>query len=101
MNGLLEDIGRRIAELRWQAGLTQEQLAAALGVNNRHVQRLEQGRVNVGALMVIRLAKALGVHPGELFEPSEHVRRAGRPSKAAAKKPAAKRTSAAKRHPKR
>ena len=88
MNGSLENLGRRIAELREQTGLTQEQLALKLGVTPRNVQRIEQGRVNVQALSLLRLAEVLGVHPGELFEPSAHVRRPGRRPK---KRPARKR----------
>lgn len=91
-HNVLEAIGRRIAELRNQAGFTQEQLAAALDVSHRHLQRIEQGRINSTALSLARLAEVLGVELAEVFMPSSHVRRVGRPRKhkaAPAKKPAA------------
>ncbi len=39
------DIGMRIAELRRQRGLTQEELADRTGLNVRTIQRIEQGEV--------------------------------------------------------
>jgi transcriptional regulator with XRE-family HTH domain len=39
------DIGRRIAELRRQQGLTQEELAEKARLNVRTIQRIEQGEV--------------------------------------------------------
>ena len=36
------DVGRRVSELRRNAGHTQEQFAALLGVSARWVRRLEQ-----------------------------------------------------------
>ena len=106
MNRTLDDFGRRLAELRAQAGLTQERLAEKLGVTTRHVQKLEQGLINAGVLVIVRLAAELGVHPGELFEPSSYVRRPGRPRKNPAPEPAApakpdKKTAAKKRPRKR
>jgi len=103
-HNVLEALGRRIAELRRQAGMTQEQLAVALDIGARNVQRLEQGRLNSTVLYLARLASVLGVELPALFEPSSHVRRAGRPRKhkaEPAKKPAAppKAKPAAKQRP--
>jgi len=78
---VLQAVGRRVAELRHQAGLTQEQLAEALDVGSQHVQRIERGSINSTLLALARLADVLGVELPALLEPSDHVRRVGRPRK--------------------
>ena len=46
-----KDSGMRIAELRKQKGLTQEQLAERFGVSSRSVSRWENGNTIVGTLV--------------------------------------------------
>ena len=73
-------VGRRIAELRADAHLTQEQMAEQLGVSLKYVQRVEAGRENLTIRSLVRFANILGVEVAELFAPprSHEVRR-GRP----------------------
>jgi transcriptional regulator with XRE-family HTH domain len=60
---------RRLATLRWRAGLGRDQLAELSGVSEHLVASLEQGRVrNPGLRTVLGLARGLGVTVGELVE---------------------------------
>jgi transcriptional regulator with XRE-family HTH domain len=64
---LVADIALRIAEIRRSRGLTQEELAARLGVTTRYVARLESG-ANLTVTTIAFVANALRIEPGELFE---------------------------------
>lgn len=64
----LKTLGRRIAELRREKGLTQEALAEAMGVSRNHVADIELGVRNTGVWSLLLICKALGVAPGALFE---------------------------------
>lgn len=60
--------GSRIRELREAAGLSQEQLAAKIGVNIRWVQKLEAGEIkleNITFLNAIKLIRALTPYDDE------------------------------------
>lgn len=70
---------KAIKELRRQAKLSQEELAAAVGVSRQAVISWEQG-VWPSAELVPRIAAALGCQVGDLFAPedvSESVRDGG------------------------
>ena len=54
-----ERIGARIAELRKQKGLTQEQLAEKTGFTQSNIWRVETGRYSVGIDILAKLAEAL------------------------------------------
>lgn len=59
-------ISRGIREARERAGLTQEQLAARLGVRQSAVSHWERDK-NPTAANVFRIADALGVTPDVIF----------------------------------
>ena len=61
-------IGQRLQQLRQQKRLTQREVAAAAGISTTHLSDLEHDRKRPSAPMVVRLARALGIEPGELFE---------------------------------
>ncbi len=61
-------IGRRVRQLRKQAGLTQEQLAEAASLHENYVSRLETGHQEPGLFVLLRLCRALSVPPGELLD---------------------------------
>ena len=63
-----EVLGRRIAQERKRAGLTQEQLAAALGLERTAVTRIEQGSQGLDTLQLSAIAEALGRPPIAFFE---------------------------------
>ena len=65
-----DDLGRfgeRVRELRLQAGLSQESLAAQAGIHRTYMGGVERGERNLGLRNVFRLADALGIHPSEFF----------------------------------
>ena len=61
-------IGARIKELRRQAGLTQEALAERVGLDSRHLSRLEVGRHFPSLQTLELIANALNVQLVELFQ---------------------------------
>lgn len=53
-------IGKRIAELRKECGMTQQVLAEAVGLQRPHISRIEAGRYSVGLDTLAAIAVALG-----------------------------------------
>jgi transcriptional regulator with XRE-family HTH domain len=73
-------VGRRVADLRIAAGITQDELAGQLGVSLRYVQRVEAGRENLSLSSLSTLAKALAVDAAAFFQrPVNTEARVGRP----------------------
>lgn len=56
---LAEVVGHRLAQLRRARGLTQQQVADAMGVTKGRVSQIEQGKIS-GQDVVARFAAALG-----------------------------------------
>ena len=54
-------IGQRIAQLRKQTGLTQEQLSEKAGLQRTHVSRIEAGKYAVTLETIQSIAEALGM----------------------------------------
>ena len=63
----LTQFGARVRELREKAGLTQADLAERAGVDRIAISHIERGQRDVGVLRASAIARALGVHPGDLF----------------------------------
>ena len=82
-NGLVRQVGRRIAEIREQADLTQQQLADRLGISPQYLRRVESGGANLSIISLEKFAKGLGVEVVELFTPPQAMgkRNPGRPPK--------------------
>lgn len=53
-------IGHRIATLRKQRGMTQQDVADKTGLQRNHLSRIEQGRYSVGFDTLQGIAEALG-----------------------------------------
>jgi transcriptional regulator with XRE-family HTH domain len=62
----LENLGRRIAELRGKLGLTQQELAERLAVSRTAVSHLEAGMTVPGERTVVLLAGLFKIEPSEL-----------------------------------
>jgi len=62
-----KDFGRNIRSLRRQKGLTQEKMAELAGINPKYLGEIERGIKNPTALVVQRLASALGVPVCEIL----------------------------------
>ena len=65
---LLRALGKRIRELRKKRGISQEKLAELASVHENHIRRIERGEANPSYLVVLRIARALGVKPSELVD---------------------------------
>lgn len=60
-------LGRAIRELRRSVGVSQGGLADRSGLHRTYVGGIERGERNVSFGNLLKLAKALGVRPSELF----------------------------------
>jgi transcriptional regulator with XRE-family HTH domain len=63
-----ETFARNVAQARTRAGMTQEDVAGRSGVHPTEVSRIERGQRDPRVSTVVRLAAALGVPPGRLFD---------------------------------
>lgn len=57
-----------LAVLRTDAGMTQKELAAAVGVWQGRMSEWESGRREMSATACLKVARALGVDPGRVVE---------------------------------
>lgn len=60
-------LGERIREIRKSKGFTQEQLAEMVGVEPRHISRVEGGYNSPSIERLAKIADALGVPINEFF----------------------------------
>ena len=60
-------VGERIAQLRRQAGLSQEQLGDLLGVSRQAVSKWERGDFDPSTSNLLALAKLFGISAEELL----------------------------------
>lgn len=67
-SGAAAHIGALIAEKRKHQGMTQDQVAVLSGIDSSNVRAYESGRSTPNIQSLVRIAKALGVKPGELLE---------------------------------
>jgi transcriptional regulator with XRE-family HTH domain len=88
--GVLESVAANLVRARRRFGFTQAKLAELADLDLRQVQRAESGRIDVGIVTLVVLARALDIAPGQLLRAARLVRAArGRP-KAKKKKRAAR-----------
>ena len=64
----LKSLGKRLKKLREQKGWSQEEFAAKCGVHRTYMGSVERGERNVAVLNLRKIAAALGVKVGDLFE---------------------------------
>lgn len=64
-------VARRVRELRAARGLTLDQLSSLSGVSRAMISRIERAEVSATAVLLVKLASALGVTFGTLFETPE------------------------------
>jgi len=63
-----EKIGKRIKELRTQAGLTQMELAWKSTLDRTYINSVENGRRNISITNIEKIANALNINISALFE---------------------------------
>lgn len=56
---LAQGIGKRIAAMRKKRGITQVELAEAIGISQKLISSYEVGRITLSAEMLLRIATAL------------------------------------------
>ncbi len=78
----VKNVGRRVAELRAKARLTQEQQAERLGFTLKYLQRIESGGENLTIRSLVKVASVFGVPVTELFRnPRTQQAGPGRPKR--------------------
>ena len=68
MQNANELLGKRIRELRKRAGLTQEQLAEQLGIDQKHMSRIELGKSYPSLDRLTKIAETVGTPLPNLFK---------------------------------
>lgn len=66
-----KNLGKRIAYFRIEKGLTQAQLAALINKDFQSLSRMENGRVNPSAYILLQLVEALDISMNDLFHTIE------------------------------
>jgi transcriptional regulator with XRE-family HTH domain len=74
-------LGDRIRDLRWDARLTQTELARRVGIHKNSMSEIERGVSTPKAETLKRIADALGVTMDSIYEESELVGKASAPEK--------------------
>ncbi len=64
-------VGRNLARLRREKGLTQEELEARSGFSQQYLSGIERGKRNPTVITIYELAQALGVSHMELMRPDD------------------------------
>jgi transcriptional regulator with XRE-family HTH domain len=62
------EFGTVLRTYRLAKGMTQEQLSEQVEVVRSHICMLESGKNQPSLTIIFRLAKALGIRPGELMD---------------------------------
>ena len=65
---ILAALGAAICDRRIQAGLTQAELAESAGIKRQHIYSIEKGLSSATVLVLVRLARGLGVTLGDLLQ---------------------------------
>ena len=63
----LENIGKRIRDIRNNVAMSQSELAFEIDTDKAYVSRIERGEVNIGILLFIKICTALKVKPEDLI----------------------------------
>lgn len=58
---ILKKLGERIREIRKEKGMSQVQLAHAIGKDQQSIQRLEAGNINPSFYYLCEIAEGLGI----------------------------------------
>lgn len=66
--GVKKRFGAHLRQLRKSKGLSQEAVALSCGLDRSYFGAIERGERNVSLVNIHRIAEALQVRPGKLFE---------------------------------
>ena len=70
-----ELVSNRVHERRARAGLTQEELASAMGVSRQTIISIEKGKYIPSLPLALKLARFFGCSTDAMFSIGEEVRR--------------------------
>ena len=73
MKSATELLGARIRELRKAQGLSQEQLSEVIGIDQKHMSRIELGKSYPSLDRLMRIAEVLKVPLPSLFDFAHHA----------------------------
>lgn len=65
---ILERFGKRVRQLRHEAGYSQETFAAKIDLDRTYQGGIERGERNLALRNIEKIAKGLGISIAELFE---------------------------------
>lgn len=68
MSDIQSRLGKNVARLRKERGLSQEAFADHAGIHRTYISDVERGARNPTVEVVAKIAKALGVKPGALLD---------------------------------
>lgn len=72
MDQSIENLGKRIKQLRIAKGLTQESLATRAGLTKSYISLLETGKKMPAIFTLSHIAGALGISVGDFFQDAEN-----------------------------
>lgn len=72
-----EHFGRALVQIRNNLGISQYRLAKLSGISEGYLNKLENGKREPRAEMIIRLGRALGIAPGDLINETDRLMREG------------------------
>lgn len=61
-------LGAQLRQKRNNAGLTQDDVAVAIGVDRRHYGRIEGGQSRISIVRLIEVCEVLNIDPGPLVK---------------------------------
>ena len=61
-------VGNNIRSLRRMRGYSQESFADYVGLHRTYMGGVERGERNLSVLNIVKIARGLGISPGELFD---------------------------------
>lgn len=64
----LQRFGANLKEIRLRNGLSQEKLAFSVELDRSYISDIERGKRNVSLINILKLSKALNIHPKYLFD---------------------------------
>ncbi len=72
-NSLNQAFGETLRQVRHEATISQEELAARSGLHRTYVSQLERGQKSPSLAVIAGLARSLGVKPHELVRAAEEL----------------------------
>ena len=60
-------IGRNLSAIRMQHGLTQAELAEAIGITNSHIAHVENGSSGISLELILKICRTLRTTPNDIL----------------------------------